>query len=99
MKISGEKVTVSINEDIDKGTERFLKFLVIIFERALNNPTYQLNILSMLLSGHPFVKLLLNNEEGDKAILNSMKSIGDTLKLSTIDKLMSNSTIDDILGK
>lgn len=94
LKVNDISIDIPV-DNIDKGTEKFVNIMLSIIDKSFDNPSNQLNYLSLLHCGVPFTELMeeknFNGEEFVKLISNiSYKFVND-------DDPSQPTYIDDVL--
>lgn len=106
MKIIIDELEINIKQGCDKITEHYVKILAALIKKGLNNPGFQLHILSVIHTGKTFTELIYeDSKESDdaEAILALIKDLPihllmKNLKVENSGKPdMSKTTIEDYL--
>lgn len=107
MKITIDGLEINIKQGCDKITEHYVKILATLIKKGLNNPGFQLHVLSVIHTGKTFTELIYeDSKESDdaEAILALIKDLPIHLLMKNLKVEnsgrpdLTDTTIEDLLG-
>lgn len=101
MDFAEGEIRVSTPSDVyPEHTKTFVSLLTRMINKGIDNPAYQLHVLSIICTGKSFSELITRNVADAEHMIEAARSLAEgILDVVTQSGSMSVSTIDDMLKK
>jgi len=100
LSLTDGNITLSaeVPHPIEKNTKRYLQILLRLMDKGLNNPAYQLNTLSLMLTGKTFLELVEKKQASETELSGLVEVIMKDIKTNNSEsKTTTGTTVDDFL--